>query len=117
MNLTDAFGAQVLQMAEQETQGWKMMIGGKWVESRSGKRYTTMNPDYDEPVAGVPPKREQSYGQIIHCNSGTAHKGPPNSLPLGASKTGLPARNRNLSNESRQSSNCVQCIPHRRTPS
>ena len=54
MNLSDAFGAQVLQMAEQETQGWKMMIGGKWVESRSGKRYTTMNPAYDEPLADVP---------------------------------------------------------------
>ena len=54
MNLTDAFGAQVLQMAEQETQGWKMMIGGKWVESRSGKRYTTLNPAYDEPLAAVP---------------------------------------------------------------
>ncbi len=54
MNLTDAFGAQVLQMAEQETQGWKMMIGGKWVESRSGKRYTTLNPAYDEPLADVP---------------------------------------------------------------
>ena len=54
MNLTDAFGAQVLHMAEQATQGWKMMIGGKWVESRSGKRYTTLNPAYDEPLADVP---------------------------------------------------------------
>ena len=54
MNLNDAFGAQVLAMAEQETQGWKMMIGGKWVESRSGRRYTTLNPAYDEPLANVP---------------------------------------------------------------
>lgn len=54
MNLTDAFGAQVLEMAERETQGWKMMIGGKFVDSLSGKRYTTLNPAYDTPLADVP---------------------------------------------------------------
>ncbi len=54
MTLTDPFALQVLKMAEQETHGWKMMIGGKWVESRSGKRYTTLNPAYDEPLADVP---------------------------------------------------------------
>lgn len=54
MNFADPFGAQVMRMAEQATQGWKMMIDGKWVESRSGRRYTTLNPSYDEPLADVP---------------------------------------------------------------
>ena len=54
MLLTDPFALQVLKMAEQETHGWKMMIGGNWVESRSGKRTTTLNPAYDEPLADVP---------------------------------------------------------------
>jgi len=54
MSLSDAFGLQVLKTAEEETQGWKMMIGGKWVESRSGKRMTSMNPAYDEAIADVP---------------------------------------------------------------
>ena len=54
MSLNDAFGLQVLKTAEEETHGWKMMIGGKWVESRSGKRMTSMNPAYDEAVAEVP---------------------------------------------------------------
>ena len=30
MNLDNSFAVQVLQQAEEETQGWKMMIGGKW---------------------------------------------------------------------------------------
>ena len=54
MSLNDAFGLEVLKKAEQETHGWKMMIGGKWVESQSGKRMTTMNPAYDEVIAEVP---------------------------------------------------------------
>ena len=32
MNLSDMFGLQVLRAAEEETQGWKMTIGGKFVE-------------------------------------------------------------------------------------
>ncbi|MDB5795443.1 MAG: 2-formylbenzoate dehydrogenase, partial [Noviherbaspirillum sp.] len=54
MKLNDEFGLKVLRTAEEETQGWKMMIGGKWVESRSGKRMTSMNPAYDEEIAQVP---------------------------------------------------------------
>ena len=54
MSLTDAFGLQVLKTAEEETHCWKMMIGGKWVESRSGKRMTSINPAYDEAIAEVP---------------------------------------------------------------
>lgn len=34
MSLSDAFGLQLLETAEEETQGWKMMIGGKWVLSQ-----------------------------------------------------------------------------------
>jgi betaine-aldehyde dehydrogenase len=54
MRLKDEFGLKVLRTAEEETQGWKMMIGGKWVESRSGKRMRSMNPAYDEAIAEVP---------------------------------------------------------------
>ena len=54
MSLNDAFALQVLKTAEEETQGWKMMIGGKWVESRSGKRMASINPAYDELIAAVP---------------------------------------------------------------
>ena len=54
MSLNDAFGLQVLKTAEEETQGWKMMIGGKWVESRSGNRMVSINPAYDEVIAEVP---------------------------------------------------------------
>jgi len=45
---------QVLEMAAQETQGWKMMIGGKWVESQSGQRYITIDPSHNAPITDVP---------------------------------------------------------------
>src|SRR5262245_38837828 len=54
MNLSDTFGLEVLRAAQEQTQGWKMTIGGKLVESRSGKRMVSMNPAYDEPIAEVP---------------------------------------------------------------
>ena len=54
MNLSDAFGLQVVRAAEQDTHGWRMLIGGKWVESRGGKRMPSINPAYDEKIADVP---------------------------------------------------------------
>lgn len=54
MSLNDSFAVQVLKRAEEETHGWKMMIGGKWVASRSGNRMTSVNPAYDEVIAEVP---------------------------------------------------------------
>jgi betaine-aldehyde dehydrogenase len=54
MSIADEFALQVLRNAEQDTEGWKMMIGGEWVESRSGKRMATLNPAYDEVIAEVP---------------------------------------------------------------
>src|SRR5438105_2117109 len=54
MNLNDTFGLQVLHAAEEDTQGWKMLIGGEWVASRSGKRFASVNPAYDEAIAEVP---------------------------------------------------------------
>ena len=54
MNLDDAFGLQVLRAAEDDTSGWKMLVGGKWVESRSGQRMASINPAYDEKIAEVP---------------------------------------------------------------
>ncbi len=54
MNLNDAFGLQVLRAAEEDTHGWKMLIDGRWVESRSGNRMPSINPAYDEAIAEVP---------------------------------------------------------------
>src|SRR4051794_27708956 len=54
MNLADSFAIQTLQKAKDETHGWKMLIGGEWVESRSGKRMASVNPAYDEVIAEVP---------------------------------------------------------------
>ena len=54
MNLGDAFGLQVLRSAGERTSGWKMMIGGEWVEAVSGRRMPSINPAYDEPIAEVP---------------------------------------------------------------
>ena len=54
MNLSDAFGLQVLRTAEEETQGWKMLVGGQFVASRSGRRLVSVNPAYDEAIAEVP---------------------------------------------------------------
>src|SRR5207253_7597362 len=54
VNLSDSFGLQVLRTAEEETQGWRMLIGGKWVESRSGRRVSSINPAYGEAIAEVP---------------------------------------------------------------
>ncbi len=54
MKLDDTFGLEVLRTAEEETHGWKMLIGGRWVESRSRKRMVSVNPAYDETIAEVP---------------------------------------------------------------
>lgn len=54
LGMAKTFRAQVLGMAEQETRGWKMMIGGQWVEAKSGKRYTTLDPSFDAPIADMP---------------------------------------------------------------
>jgi betaine-aldehyde dehydrogenase len=54
MNLADSFAVQVLQRAQEDTHGWKMLIGGEWVASRSGRRMTSVNPAYDEAIAEVP---------------------------------------------------------------
>ena len=54
MNLGDAFGLQVLRSAAERTNGWKMLIGGEWVEAASRRRTATINPAYDEPIAEVP---------------------------------------------------------------
>ena len=54
MDLSDSYALDVLRRAQDETHGWKMMIGGEWVESRSGKRMATVNPAYDEVITEVP---------------------------------------------------------------
>jgi betaine-aldehyde dehydrogenase len=45
---------KVLEMAERETQGWKMLIGGELRESISSKKYPTINPSLDTVIAYVP---------------------------------------------------------------
>ncbi len=54
LQLDDPFALQVLQTAEQETQGWKMTIGGKFAASRSGRTMATLNPAYDQEITQVP---------------------------------------------------------------
>ena len=54
MRTANPYAHDVMAMAERETQGWKMLIGGKWVEARSGRRAKTLNPAYDEVIAEVP---------------------------------------------------------------
>ncbi len=54
MSLNDACALNVLKTAEEDTHGWKMMIGGEWVESRSGKRTASINPAHDEVIGSVP---------------------------------------------------------------
>ena len=67
MNLNDSFTVQVLQQAEEETQGWKMMIGGKWVDSRSGNRMTSINPAYDEAICTVPAGDAADIGLAVEA--------------------------------------------------
>lgn len=54
MGLTDQFALEVLGRAEQETQGWKMLIDNKFVDSRSGRKMASVNPAHDEHLADVP---------------------------------------------------------------
>jgi betaine-aldehyde dehydrogenase len=65
MNLADAFGLQVLRSAGERTNGWKMLIGGEWVEARSGRRMATVNPAYDETVAEVPAAGPEDVGLAV----------------------------------------------------
>jgi betaine-aldehyde dehydrogenase len=65
LNLNDTFGLQVLRAAEEDTQGWKMLIGGEWVASRSGKRMVSVNPAYDEAIAEVPAADAQDIDAAV----------------------------------------------------
>lgn len=65
MNVAIKQGIDVLTMAERETRGWKLMIGGEWVESASGRRYTTLNPSLDEPLADVPEGNAQDIERAV----------------------------------------------------
>jgi betaine-aldehyde dehydrogenase len=55
----------VLHWAEKETEGWKMMIGGEWVESVSGKRFPTYNPSLDTPLAEVPAGNKEDINRAV----------------------------------------------------
>jgi acyl-CoA reductase-like NAD-dependent aldehyde dehydrogenase len=65
MNLADAFGLQALRSAAERTNGWKMLIGGEWVEARSGRRMATVNPAYDETLAEVPAAGPEDVGLAV----------------------------------------------------
>ncbi len=56
-----------LTFAQKETNGWKMFIGGKWVESTSGKRFVTYNPSTDKPLAEVPDGNEKDILQAVEA--------------------------------------------------
>lgn len=65
MNLADISRVEVLHMAERETQGWKMVIGGEWVDSVSGQRYTTIDPSIDSPLADVPDANAEDVDRAV----------------------------------------------------
>ena len=67
MDLSDAHALDVLRRAHDETQGWKMMIGGEWIESRSGKRMASVNPAYDEVIAQVPAGNAQDVEVAVQA--------------------------------------------------
>ncbi|MDB5990175.1 MAG: Aldehyde dehydrogenase [Herbaspirillum sp.] len=54
MSLSDPFALEVLKRAEQETEGWKMLINNKFVGAKSGKTMSSINPAHDEVLAQVP---------------------------------------------------------------
>lgn len=58
-------GIEVLKWAERETRGWKLMIGGEWVESAAGRRCTTVNPSLDIPLADVPDGDAQDIERAV----------------------------------------------------
>ncbi|WP_102348633.1 aldehyde dehydrogenase family protein [Bacillus sp. Marseille-P3661] len=62
-----ANSASSLEFAERETQGWKMFIGGKWVESTSGKRFVTINPSTGKPIAEVPEGNEEDITLAVNA--------------------------------------------------
>lgn len=49
-----AFAKAVMEDAARETGNWQMTINGKFVKSRTGNCYTTVNPSTDRPLADVP---------------------------------------------------------------
>jgi betaine-aldehyde dehydrogenase len=57
----------VMKMAERETHGWKMMIGGEWAESASGKRFTTLNPSLDTPLSEVPDGSAEDIDRAVQA--------------------------------------------------
>lgn len=54
MSDVDELKFKALKMGEEETEGWKMLINNRFVESSSGQRYTIMNPSLDQPISEVP---------------------------------------------------------------
>jgi len=58
-------GLDSLRFAENETQGWKMFIDGKWVNSISGKRFVTFNPSTGQPLAEVPEANDEDIASAV----------------------------------------------------
>lgn len=56
-----------LTFAQKETNDWKMFIGGKWVDSTSGKRFPTYNPATDKPLAEVPDGNEKDISKAVEA--------------------------------------------------
>lgn len=60
-------------------QNYKMLIGGKWVESGSGKTFPTFNPATGEEIARVPLAAKSDVDKAIDA----AHK----AFPIWSKKT------------------------------
>ncbi|OLO25222.1 aldehyde dehydrogenase [Alkalihalophilus pseudofirmus] len=63
------FIKKVVENAEKETQGWKMMIGGEWVESKSEKRFLTYNPSTNMPLAEIPEGNAEDVNLAVEAAS------------------------------------------------
>ncbi len=65
MNTQVINAIDAIEFAQRETNGWKMFIGGKWVDSTSGKRFVTYNPSTDEPITEVPEGNEEDIANAV----------------------------------------------------
>mgnify|MGYP000078777735 CR=1 FL=1 len=57
----------LLEQAAKDTHGWKMWVGGEWVESQSGRRQETRNPATGELLARVPWADAQDVDRAVEA--------------------------------------------------
>ncbi|KHF38620.1 aldehyde dehydrogenase family protein [Halalkalibacter okhensis] len=65
MNLPFEQASDLLNFAQEKTDGWKMFIGGKWVDSTSGKRFVSYDPSTNQPLAEVPEGNAEDVSKAV----------------------------------------------------